>query len=407
MVVTKRRSWRTLSLMVVAAITLAACGSDAEESGGDERKVAKIGVIVPLLGGSTAVGIGIRNSVDLAIRQANDRDAVPGWRIELAAEDDGGKPDIGARAASKLVSDSAVVAVIGTYNSSVAQQTIPILDGASIAQVSPANSSDALTKGENLASPVRPHKNYFRTATVDSLQGGFGADYAYDTANARNVVIVHDNKTYGKGLAESFQDRFVKKGGTVLGEVRVIAEDVTDYSSDVTNILPLNPDLIFYGGEYTAAARLTTELKKQGVTAPLMGGDGIVDQTYVDNAKEAANADLGTSFGAPAEQLASAKSYLDAYNAASYRDPPSAYGALAFDAANTVIGALEKTLAGKDKVDVDVRRATVDAIQATNFDGATGKVAFDQYGDTVTKLLTVYQVADNAWKPIKTGEFTG
>ncbi|MEA2933215.1 MAG: branched-chain amino acid transport system substrate-binding protein, partial [Actinomycetota bacterium] len=60
-----------------------------------------------------------------------------------------------------------------------------------------------------------------------------------------------------------------------------------------------------------------------------------------------------------------------------------------------------------DKVDVDVRKAVIDAIQATSFDGATGKVAFDQYGDTVTKLLTVYQVADNAWKPIKTGEFAG
>ncbi|MEA2717988.1 MAG: branched-chain amino acid transport system substrate-binding protein [Actinomycetota bacterium] len=407
MVVTKRPSWRTLTLVVVAAITLAACGSSKTESGGDTRKVVKIGMIVPLLSGSTAVGIGIRNSVDLAIRQANDKNAVPGWRIDLAAEDDSGKPDVGGRAATKLATDNAVAAVIGTYNSSVALQTIPILDNASIAQVSPANSSDALTKGENLASPVRPHKNYFRTATVDSLQGGFGADYAYNTANARNVVIIHDNKTYGKGLAESFQARFVKDGGTVLGEVRVIGEEVTDYSSDVTNILPLNPDLIFYGGEYTAAARLTTELKKQGVTAPLMGGDGIVDQTYVDNAKDASKGDLGTSFGAPAEQLPSAKSYLDSYNAASYRDPPSAYGALAFDAANVVIGALTKVLAGKDKVDVDVRKAVIDAIQATSFDGATGKVAFDQYGDTVTKLLTVYQVADNAWKPIKTGEFAG
>jgi branched-chain amino acid transport system substrate-binding protein len=407
MVVNNRRSWRTLTLVMAMAVALAACGSDAEESGGDERKVVKIGMIVPLLGGSTAVGIGIRNSVDLAINQANQKDLIPGWKIELAAEDDGGKPDTGARAASKLVSDSAVAAVIGTYNSSVALQVQPILDTAGIAQVSPANTNDTLTRGENGASPVRPHENYFRTATLDSLQGGFAADYAFNEANVKNVVIVHDNKAYGKGLAESFQARFTKNGGTVLGEVRVIAEDTTDYSGDVTNILPLNPDLIFYGGEYTAAAKFTTELKKQGVTAPLMGGDGIVDQTYVDNAKDAAKGDLGTSIGAPAEQLPSAKAYLDAYNAASYRDPGSAYGALAFDAGNVVIGALAKVLPGKSKVDAEVRKAVIDAIQATSFDGATGKVAFDQFGDTVTKLLTVNQVADNAWKPIKTGEFAG
>jgi len=409
MVGTKRRSWRTISLVVVAAIALAACGSSKEESGGDNRKVAKIGVIVPLLAGSTAVGIGIRNSVDLAIKQANDQNKIAGWKLEIAAEDDGGKPDIGGRAATKLSSDSAIVAVIGTYNSSVAQQTIPILDNAGIAQVSPANTNDTLTRGENFATaPARPHKNYFRTATLDSLQGGFAADFATaEPTNAKTAVIVHDGKTYGKGLAESFQGRFVKNGGTILGEVRVIAEDVTDYSGDVTNIKPLNPDLIFYGGEYTAAAKFTTELKKQGVTAPLFGGDGIVDQTYVDNAKDASKGDLGTSIGAPVEGLASAKAFLDAYNAGSYREPPSAYGGLAYDAATAVIGALAKVLPGKTKVDKDTRLAIIDAIQASNFDGATGKVAFDQYGDTVTKLLTVYQVADNAWKPLKTAEFAG
>jgi len=409
MVVTQRRSWRILTLAMVAVLTLSACGSDEEESGGDDRKVAKIGVIVPLLSGSTAIGIGIRNSVDLAIKQANDNNTVPGWRLEIAAEDDGGKPDVGARAATKLGSDSATVAVIGTYNSSVAAQTIPILDGYNIAQVSPANTSDTLTRGENFATaPARPNKNYFRTATLDSLQGGFGADYATSAdVDAKTVVIVHDGKTYGKGLAESFQARFTGNGGTVLGEVRVIAEDVTDYSSDVTSIAPLNADLIFYGGEYTAGARFTTELKKQGVTAPVFGGDGIVDQTYITNAQNSANGDLGTSIGAPAEGLASATAYLAAYAAASYSESPSAYGGLAYDAANAVIGALGKVLPGKDRIDSATRAAIIDAIQATSFDGATGKVAFDQYGDTVTKLLTVYQVADNAWKPLKTGEFSG
>ncbi len=406
MVVTKRRSWRTLTLAMVAVLALAACGSDAEESGGDDRKVAKIGVIVPLLAGSTSFGIGIRNSVDLAIRQANDADKIPGWRLELAAEDDSSKPDVGSRAASKLASDGAVVGVVGTFNSSVAQQTKPILDGASIVQVSPGNTNDTLTRGENFATaPVRPNKNYFRTSTVDSLQGGFAADYAYKDAGKRTVVIVHDGKTYGKGLAESFAARFTANGGSVLGEVRVIAEDTTDYSGDVTNIQPLNPEIIFYGGEYTAGARFTSELKKQGVTVPVMGGDGVVDQSYIDNAKEAAAGDLGTSIGAPAEQLPSAKAYVDAYQAASYNEPGSAQGALAYDAANAIINALVTVLPGKDKIDQSVRAAVIAAVQGTDFQGATGRVAFDEFGDAVTKVLTVNEVADNAWKPIKTGEF--
>ena len=298
--------------------------------------------------------------------------------------------------------------MVGTFNSSVAQQTIPILDRANIAQVSPGNTNDTLTRGKDFAtSPVRPNKNYFRTATLDSLQGGFAADYAYTEGNFRNVLLVHDGKTYGKGLAESFQARFTGKGGTVVGDIRVIAEETTDYSSDVTNIASLSPDLIFYGGEYAAAARFTTELKKQGVTAPLMGGDGIVDQDYINNAKEAANGDLGTSIGAPAEQLEKGQAFLDAYAAAAYRDPPSAQGALAYDAANVIISALAQVLADADAIDDETRRQVIAAVQATDIEGVTGKVAFDQYGDTVTKLLTMNQVANNTWTPRKTGTFAG
>src|SRR5206468_2824380 len=144
--------------------------------------------------------------------QANAKNKVPGWKIELAAEDDAAKPDVGAQAASKLSSDQAVVGVVGTYNSSVALQVTPILDRANIVQISPSNTNDTLTKGENKASPVRPHKNYFRTATVDSLQGGFAADYAYKDLAAKTVVIIHDKKAYGQGLADSFKAQFEKDG---------------------------------------------------------------------------------------------------------------------------------------------------------------------------------------------------
>ena len=69
----------------------------------------KIGVIAPLSGDLSALGLGIKNSVDLAIRQANESNAVPGWKLELAAEDDQATPDVGKNAATKLSSDDEVV----------------------------------------------------------------------------------------------------------------------------------------------------------------------------------------------------------------------------------------------------------------------------------------------------------
>ena len=404
-----RRHWRRSVMALLPLLLAAACGGGDEEetggAGGQATKVVKIGVIAPLSGDLTATGTGIRNSVELAIKQANDKNRVPGWRIELAAEDDAAKPDVGAQAAAKLSSDAAVVGVVGTYNSSVALQVAPVLGRANVVQISPANTNDTLTRGENRASPTRPYKNYFRTATLDSLQGGFAADYAYNDIRARNVAIIHDKKAYGQGLADSFRGRFERNGGKIVATETINPGD-KDFSAVLSKIKPLNPDLIFYGGEYPEASLISNQAKgPQAMRAPLMGGDGIVDPTYGKTAGPAANGDYGTSVGAPPESRESAKQFLADYKAAGFSDPYSAYGALAYDAANAIISTLPTALGGANAVDDSVRRKVIDAVGKVNFGGASGTVAFDDFGDTVTKTLTMYKVEAGEFKPIKTGEF--
>jgi branched-chain amino acid transport system substrate-binding protein len=406
------RCWRWPAVALLPLVLAVACGGNKKESTGTATntpaaKVVKIGVIAPLSGDLTATGTGIRNSVDLAVNQANTKNKVPGWKIELAAEDDAAKPDVGAQAASKLSSDQAVVGVVGTYNSSVAQQVAPILDRANVVEISPSNTSDSLTRGENRASPARPHKNYFRLSTIDSAQGGFAADYAYNELKAKTVVIIHDKKTYGQGLAESFKSQFEKDGGKVA-TLETINPGDKDFSAVLSKIKPLNPDLIFYGGEYPEGSLISSQAHgAQGIKAPLMGGDGIVDPTYGKTAGAAANGDYATSVGAPIETTESAKSFLADYKAAGYKDPSSAYGALAYDAANAIINALPAALGSATAVNDTVRKAVVDAVQKTNFAGASGTVGFDSFGDTVTKILTMYKVEGGEFKPIKSGEFKG
>ena len=130
--------------LLAASLALSACGSrggsdnSSTAGGNSSAKVAKIGVIAPLSGDLAALGLGIKNSVDLAIKQANESKAIPGWTLELAAEDDQATPDVGKNAATKLSGDKEVIGVVGTLNSSVALQVQPVLASASIVQVSPA-----------------------------------------------------------------------------------------------------------------------------------------------------------------------------------------------------------------------------------------------------------------------------
>jgi branched-chain amino acid transport system substrate-binding protein len=406
----RSRLLRSLALFAIGGLLLAGCGSDDEEEsggGGDdgETLTVKIGLIAPLSGSLSALGLGMRNAADLAVKQANEENKIDGWKIVFQPEDDTAKADVGAQVATKLASDSEVAAVIGTLNSSVALQVQPILSRTSIAMISPANTGTSLTMGDDPSTKKRPYDNYFRVCTNDAIQGPFAANYASKTLGAKTAVLIHDKKAYGQGLTSEFKKQFEKNGGKVLATETINPGD-QDFSAVVSKIKPLNAAVVYYGGEYPEAAPLSNQLKQGGVKAPLMGGDGIFDATYITNAGASAEGDLATSVGAPPEKLDSAKKFIEDYEAADYSEPYSAYGPQAYDAANVIIEALAEVLEGKDSLDEATRQEIIEAIQETDLEGVTGDVSFDEFGDTTTRLLTVYKVQAGAWKDVETGEFS-
>ena len=123
----------TGATMLVATMALSACGTRGGDSGGSgdgdgggDKKVVKIGVISPLSGDLSALGLGIQHSVELAAEQANESGDLGDWEIEVVAQDDEGKPEVGKNAASQLASDDEVIGVVGTLNSSVAGPVQPL-----------------------------------------------------------------------------------------------------------------------------------------------------------------------------------------------------------------------------------------------------------------------------------------
>lgn len=389
--------------LLAATLSMSACGSRAEEggtTGETANKVAKIGVIAPLSGDLSALGLGIRNSVDLAIKQANESKAIPGWTLELAAEDDEAKPDVGKNAATKLAGDDEVVGVVGTLNSSVAQSVQPVLASANIAMVSPANTNPTLTQGPDLASPTRTYPNYFRTCTTDAVQGPFAANYLIGEG-MKDVATIHDKKAYGQGLVAAFTTAFKSGGGNVVA-AETINPDDKDFSAVINKVKSANPKAVYYGGEYPQAGPLSQQMKAAGLNVPLMGGDGIKDPAFIELAGKSSDGDLSTSVGAPPESLPSAQEFIKAYEAAGFKEPFAAYGPYAYDAANAIIAGLKVSLA--DAADAKTaRESTVTAIGGVKFDGATGPVAFDEFGDSTTKVLTVYKVTGGEWVADKTG----
>ncbi len=406
--IVRSRTARLVVGLAATALVVSACGSRSEDSGSsatsssDSSKTVKIGVIAPLSGDSSAVGLGIRNAVDLAVKQANEKKAVEGYTLVLDAQDDQAATGPATNAATALAADAEVGGVIGTLNSSTAQVVQPVLQRANIAMISPSNTSPSLTQGADLASPKRTYSTYFRVCTTDSIQGPFAADYVFKTLKLTSVATINDTKTYGQGLASSFETRFKALGGKITRSATIAPTD-TDFSGTISQVAATKPQLVYYGGEYPQAGPLSKQMQSAGVTVPVMGGDGIYADSYISLGGRAN--DVATSIGAPVESLASGKSFIDAYAAGNYAQPYGPYGAYAYDAANTLIASLAKALPDAASVQ-EARPAVVTAVQATSVDGVTGKVSFDEFGDATNKTLTVYKVTGGKWVAAQTGTFT-
>ena len=114
-----------LAVIAVACCGLLGAGSVPARASSAPSHTVTIGVIAPIDGGLTSFGQGIRNSVRLAVQQANASDPIKGWTIKVRVLDDSSDPDKGAAAAKKLAADPTVVAVVGPYNSGVAAERAP------------------------------------------------------------------------------------------------------------------------------------------------------------------------------------------------------------------------------------------------------------------------------------------
>ncbi|MEU9064561.1 branched-chain amino acid ABC transporter substrate-binding protein [Streptomyces sp. NPDC048430] len=388
------------TVLTTGALTLTACGSrddDSKSSGGGDTQTVVIGVDAPLTGDLSALGLGIKNSADLAVKTANADKTVPGIKFELQALDDQAQPSVGQQNAQKFIGNKDLLGVVGPLNSGVSQSMQKPLNDANLTQVSPANTGTELTQGNNWKSgdKKRPFKTYFRTATTDAIQGAFAAKYLFDNAKVKDVYLIDDQKPYGAGLAASFKTTFTELGGKIVGTDHINPDD-RDFNSVVTKVKRSGAKAVYYGGEYPAGAPLSQQLK-DSVQIPLMGGDGMYSADFISLNKKA-EGDIATSVGKPVEELDSAKKFIADYKTAGYKDAYEAYGGGTYDATWSIIEAIKAVVADNDgKLPEDARIQVLEAMSQVKFDGVTGPVSFDEYGDTTNTMMTAYQVTSGKW----------
>ena len=378
--------------IAAASLIVAACGGT---SGGD--KPLKIGISLPLSGSALASAGPARDGALLAIKEAK----IKGYKLEPFILDHSVNgvhdPQQGAKDMTTLVSDPAVMAAVGPFNSSVAKVQIPVSNEAGLFQCSPANTNPDLTKGDagkQLRAKFPDRINYVRVATTDDIQGPAVAQFGIQKLGLKKVAIIDDTETYGKGLADAFEAEWKKLGGEVVGREGA-PKGTTDYLPILTKFKEGNPDAVFYGGVTATGGGLVRKQMPQAGLADLayMGGDGIQDGlgstagSFINIAGEAAPNSF-SSVAAIAEypgQADFAKKYE-----AEYKVAPGAYSASGYACAQVVLKAIEAAAAKGDVTRENVRAAGVDP--ATTFETVLGPITFDAVGDTSQKIISLYKV---------------
>jgi branched-chain amino acid transport system substrate-binding protein len=375
--------------------------SSAQPAGDTSKGKVTIAIELPQQGSEKAASDPIINGVKLAVKLAGG--TAGGYAIEIpqsAIYDDAlngaHDPQTGANNMTKIAADPNVVAVIGPLNSSVAKAQIPISNEGGVLQCSPANTNPDLTQGAAAAELRKKPNNYIRVVTTDNVQGPAAAQYLYDVLKKKAVYIIDDTETFGKGVADSFEAEFKKRGGTVVKH-DAAPKTTTDYVSIMTAAKALNPDSIYFGGvTATGGARILLAAAQAGLgDVPYVGPDGINDgsgetkDSFLNLAGTAAKNSYSTLAGIGDFP---GRAQFEADYLAEYKQAPTGYAGTGFACAQVVIDAIKRAGATSPADQAAVREAVRVAGTDTKVSYKTivGDITFDANGDTSQKIVSIY-----------------
>ncbi len=357
---------RMVRYLLVCAVVLAGCTRQDEN-------VVKIGAAGPMTGSQSKMGLDLKNAAELAVSEWNNRGGVLGKKIVLLPGDDQADPKQAVSIANKFINQK-VAGVVGHWNSSCSIPASAYYNTANIVMVTPATTNPQLT--------LQGLNKVFRVCGTDDQQGRVAAEFVLKKLHPKRVAVIHDKTAYGQGLADYFKKalgdsvQIVFYNGIIQGD--------PDYRAVLTKIKETRPDLYFFGGIYPEAGRLVRQAKEVELNVPMITGDGVFDPTFISIAGAAAEGTYVT-FGKELAGLASAKAFIEQYRAR-YGEP-GPYSIYAYDAANIILTAIEKTgTTDGNKV--------AEYISKTTFSGAFGDISFDKNGDVTKAPYVIWQVKD-------------
>ena len=327
----------------------------------------KIANIVELSGAGATSGTNFRDGELLAIKEINAAGCILGHKIEATTVDTQSNPGVAKGPAQKAVDDD-VFAVFG-----------PVFSGSIMVSMAETRRAEIpnFTGGEAAGITKQGNPYIFRTSFTQDTAMPKIARYLATNLKAKTIALIYVNNDYGKGGRESLMKALEPVGVKVVTDVSTDQNQV-DFSAAVLKARQGNADAVFVYLNEEESARALRELRKQGVTKPLVGETTLVGQKVIELAGDAANgavAHVGLTVDAPMPAMRAFRAKFEK----EYRYLPDHNGIKGYTGMYILKAAIEKV----GKLD---RKAVAQAlhglkVSAAREPGVILDVAVDNNGD--------------------------
>ncbi|SFO27807.1 amino acid/amide ABC transporter substrate-binding protein, HAAT family [Variovorax sp. PDC80] len=338
-----------------------------------------IGHAGPLTGGAAHWGKDNDNGARLAVEDLNRQNLLIGGKkikFVLQSEDDQADPKQAMVVANKLA-DMGVKGILGHFNSGAAIPASAVYSRAGLPDVSTATNPSFTKQG---------YDNVFRILASDDDVGMAIANYTVKELKATKIAVIDDRTAYGQGAAEVFARGVKALGGTIVAQ-EYGSDKATDFMAILTSIKARQPEVVFYGGMDAQGGLIARQMKQLGITAKLLGTDGLCTNEVARISGGAVDGLLYcTRGGKEVEKTTKGAEFEQRYKAR--------FGVDVLTYAPYLYDAMMALAAGMREANSVEPAAYLPAMRKVKFDGVTGAIAFDAKGNLQKPDFTVFTYKD-------------
>jgi branched-chain amino acid transport system substrate-binding protein len=340
-----------------------------------------IGVAGPMTGTNAWFGEQMERGAEQAVADINAAGGVLGQQVQVITADDFCDPEQAVAAARKLVSDG-VIFVVGHFCSGASIPASEIYDAAGVLQISPTSTNPMFTE--------LGRGNVFRVTHRDDAAGMLAGNYLADHWPDKKIAILHDNTTFGKGIAEETKQQLNRRGLTET-IYRAYLPGGNNYAAEVAELQAADIAVLYIGGYHTETALMARLARDRGYLVQLVTGGTLASEEFGLIAGSAAEGALFLDV-ADARRRAEAAPVVERFRASGFE--PEGYTLYAYGAVQAWAQAAEKS--GSLEL-----QAMTAALWEHQFDTVLGPIDFDEKGDLTVQSPVWYVWRSGGYMPLE------